>query len=147
MDPFSLISSLENIFVDINNPYFASSDGVLYTKHFEELIHYPTAKTNKVYYLPNQVKVIRNQAFLFQNNLVTLIFKSEIIEIKRDSFDAMDNLRNFVFPLGVSLSSSILDRLKNYIISYYTKEIYTCPIVYKNILFYVDIHCFLFLSI
>ncbi len=44
--------NLENIFVDENNPVYASIDGVLYDKNITKLVAYPIGKKDKEYTIP-----------------------------------------------------------------------------------------------
>lgn len=147
MDPFNALRSLENIFVDEQNPYFTSLDGVLYTKNFEEIVHYPSARTAKVFYLPKNVKIIRDQSFSYQSYINSLIFQNEITDVTQYAFTNSNNLRNFIFPLGISLPAAISDILKSYTISYYSIEIHTCPAYCYRYLFDLNILMSIFIII
>ena len=46
---FSLLQNLERFEVEKGNMYFEAIDGVLYTRHGYELVHYPAAKPDKTY--------------------------------------------------------------------------------------------------
>ena len=50
---FSLLQNLERFEVEKGNMYFEAIDGVLYTRHGYELVHYPAAKPDKTYALDN----------------------------------------------------------------------------------------------
>lgn len=54
---------LENIYVDEANPYFASNGGVLYNKNFTQLICYPNTKKDRIFTVPETVKIIKEKAF------------------------------------------------------------------------------------
>lgn len=144
-DPFSHLELLENIFVDERNRFFTSLDGVLYTKNFEEIVHYPTAKTAKVYYLPKNLKRIRNQAFLNNPSITALIFKNGITSVGHASFYLTTNIRDFIFPLGITLPSLVHNSLKDYTISYYFIEKCSCNITNFNFCAEIGLLSFIFI--
>ncbi|MDL2238477.1 leucine-rich repeat domain-containing protein [Christensenellaceae bacterium OttesenSCG-928-K19] len=61
--PFYRCSSLTEIIVDVDNPYYAAVDGVLYDKNIELLLEYPEAKKDSSYAIPDTVKEIAGDAF------------------------------------------------------------------------------------
>ena len=62
-DIFSKCMSLKNIEVDSGNPYYASYDGILYTKDMKSLILCPCGRTSKVVRIPESVVEIGSLAF------------------------------------------------------------------------------------
>lgn len=46
---FSCLYNLERFEVEAGNPEFEAKDGVLYTRHCYDLVHYPAAKPDKTY--------------------------------------------------------------------------------------------------
>ncbi len=48
---FSYLQNLEQFEVEKGNPEFEAKDGVLYTRHCYDLVHYPPAKPDKTYAL------------------------------------------------------------------------------------------------
>ena len=46
---FSYLYNLERFEVEAGNPEFETKDGVLYTRHCYDLVHYPAAKPDKTY--------------------------------------------------------------------------------------------------
>lgn len=54
---------LRHIEVANNNPYFYTSDGVLFTKTGRTLFHYPYTRTGNTYYLPILIDTIAAYAF------------------------------------------------------------------------------------
>ena len=60
---FALASSIENIYVDEENEYYTSIDGVLFSKDKKELIQYPTGRESDKYIVPNGTEVIGLEAF------------------------------------------------------------------------------------
>lgn len=57
------IHSLASITVDSDNEYYASLDGVLFTKDLKTLVKYPSAKTGASYALPDETVKIAAFAF------------------------------------------------------------------------------------
>ena len=60
---FSGCSSLERIEIDKDNAWFASCDGVVYTKNMDVLIYYPVGKQDKAFVIPETVEKICAYAF------------------------------------------------------------------------------------
>ena len=67
-DAFDCCISLQNINVDINNKYYQSVDGNLYTKDGKELIKYAIGKTDTSFTVPDSVTLICNNAFYSDSN-------------------------------------------------------------------------------
>ncbi len=88
------ISTLGVITVDENNPYFASSDGILFTKNMLTLVKYPENKTGSSYVIPDSVLYV---AFGGMDNLGQL----SLIEVG-------ENLRSFGYA---SLGYPYVDNL------------------------------------
>lgn len=98
-----LMNELENIEVNNNNSYFASKNGILYSKDFNELIYYPIAK-NYDQNCFDGVSIISNCAFLghskmFGDKEITL--PNNIIEIKDNAFSACF-LSNIIFSDNIT---------------------------------------------
>ncbi len=64
--------SLKNIYVDGDNEYFTSKDGVLFTKSLYTLISYPDANERTEYEIPNETREIAAYAFNYCSHLHTL---------------------------------------------------------------------------
>lgn len=60
---FSMCKNLMNIYVDPDNEYFTSIDGVLFDKEGTTLIAYPQNKGQKEYQIPEGTKYISSTAF------------------------------------------------------------------------------------
>lgn len=58
-----VFSKIEGIIVSDENPYYASKDGVLYSKTGKTLLLYPPAKKEKSYLLPEGIDTIGDAAF------------------------------------------------------------------------------------
>lgn len=78
-NPFDMSTSLENIDVDLNNQYFTSVDGILFSKNMDTLIQYPIGKKQSKYVIPSSVKFIGFGAFSRQINLNQIII-SDVTE-------------------------------------------------------------------
>lgn len=76
---------LDEINVDIQNPYFTSLDGVLFSKDMKTLIRFPGYKTGNCYTVPEGVEKIKEGAF--DNSFIrNLILPHSLIEIESRSF-------------------------------------------------------------
>ncbi|MCR5208389.1 MAG: leucine-rich repeat domain-containing protein, partial [Eubacterium sp.] len=63
---------LKTVSVNKDNDFYASVNGVLYSKDKTELIAYPNDKAGESFTVPSGVKIIRHHAFAFANNLKEL---------------------------------------------------------------------------
>ncbi|MBQ7379276.1 MAG: leucine-rich repeat protein [Clostridia bacterium] len=70
--------TIENIWVDVNNPYFRSIDGVLFTKSLYTLIQYPLANPRTQYTIPNETVIIGRDAFGRGDGFAKLSYLSQI---------------------------------------------------------------------
>lgn len=109
-------SYLKEITVDKNNPNFRDVNGVLFSKDLTELIRYPSAKEEKHYEMPNQVKRISSKAF-GHASLESLKFGKSVEEVK-DNILGFEDRENFtVYCLKESLAEEFAKR-KGYNIKY-----------------------------
>ena len=92
-----LCHSLTSIEVANNNEYFASIDGVLFTKNKDKLVAYPSAKSDLEYTIPESVTNMWNGAFAACNNLESVIISKNIYEISAGAFQNCTNLKKVVF--------------------------------------------------
>jgi len=60
---FGSCESLKRILVSIDNPNYTSKDGNLYTKDLTVLLQYAIGKTEKLFVLPKETKIIAFRAF------------------------------------------------------------------------------------
>ena len=89
--------SLENIFVDKDNPVFHDIDGVLF--HKNELIAFPQGRTG-TYRIPNGTRKIGNHAFK-SCHLSEIIFPNTLIEIGANAFYECKNIKEFILPMSI----------------------------------------------
>ena len=71
--------SLEAISVAEDNPYFASVDGVLFTKDGYTLISYPAAKKSTTYIIPDKTVEVAYYAFYDLQELETLVIGKNVV--------------------------------------------------------------------
>lgn len=88
---------LTAIYVDDDNPYYDSDDGVLFTEGFEILLWYPMHRTSDLYVIPDTCTAIENFAFSSESQI-------KYISIP-DSFDSLA----FISSLPVSLESFLVN--------------------------------------
>ena len=84
-NPFS------EIIVETGNPNYTSKDGILFTKNMDTLLCYPCGKQEKVYHVPEAVKVIEEESFLNVEHLENIYF-TDYVNIREHAFCACDNL-------------------------------------------------------
>ncbi len=83
---FSGCRYLENIYVDKENKYFSSYDGILYNKDMTELIYCAEGKNKgKKLIIPNGVKKICRDAFS-RTSIEELVFPNTVEVIENDDF-------------------------------------------------------------
>lgn len=88
--------NLRNIFVDHENPYYASIDGVVYTKDFKTLIAYPEGKTNDTLAIVNGCEHIGRYA-VYENPYVKVIdFPNSLKSIGVRAFAEMDGFESLI---------------------------------------------------
>lgn len=73
------IQTLKSITVDPDNAYYASLDGVLFTKDLTTLVKYPSAKEGSSYTLPDETVQIAAYAFCMYYSNVELVNLETII--------------------------------------------------------------------
>ncbi len=79
-------SSLLNVFVHEENPYYSSTGGILYNKEGTVLICYPRGRTATEYIIPEGVKKIADYAFVGSYPLKKVVFCEGLEEIGYQSF-------------------------------------------------------------
>lgn len=115
---------LKYIEVSENNPFFSSSDGVLFDKQKTKLIVYPSYKNSESYTVPESVKEIDDSAFAgcatvqkinlpeglekigesaFANSGITSVVIPKSVEsIPKDAFNCCEKLTSVKLPQGIS---------------------------------------------
>lgn len=110
---FAGCDSLEEITVDKDNTYFTSENGVLYNKDKTKLFHYPSAKTDEVFSIPEGVITISTLAFSNALNLVEVKIPSTLTEIGSSYTNAEYCLNQFLGCLNLE-KFSVNDKSESY---------------------------------
>jgi len=93
MCAFAHCAALTSIEVEANNPYYGSTDGVLYSKDSEYLCAYPAGKKGP-YLIPNSVEYIESGAFRGCEGLTSVTIPGSVKSIDGYSFYACINLKS-----------------------------------------------------
>ncbi len=101
-NPFYNCVYMKNIYVDKENKYFTSIDGVLYNKDVTKLLFYPSHKSDKTYTVPESVTEISFCAFQ-RNGIVTEITLPKGLKtMKAKAFLDCASLKKINIPSGVT---------------------------------------------
>jgi len=95
-------TSLESIIVDGSNPFYASTDGVLFSKNGQTIITYPAGKIATTYTIPNSVTSIAPDAFIHCANLTGVTIPSSVTSVGDYAFYRCDNLASVDMPTSVT---------------------------------------------
>ena len=90
-------ASLTGVYVDEDNPYFTSVDGVLYSKDMTRLIFYPLSKTDEEYVVPEGVSYVTAGAVSGNTHLKSLTLPGNAITIEAGGFSNLENLETLTF--------------------------------------------------
>ena len=96
---FTSCSKLEYIFVDPGNEKYSSDGGVLFNKDGTELIYYPMAIEESIYYIPYGVEKIRANAFYNCKNLTDVVIS--------DSVKTVNGFTNCTYLKNITISESV----------------------------------------
>lgn len=89
---FGLSTNLAKITLSSDNPYFATSSNILYTKDMTELVYYPEAIKSTTYDMPNTVTKVRANALYGNQNLTSISLSSSLKEVERRGMAALFNV-------------------------------------------------------
>lgn len=104
---FNFMPYLERIDVDPNNPCYTSKDGILFSKGFDQIIHYPMHITSPLYIVPRAVRFINPYCFLQHEYITTLIFHDKILELRQNCFRYCQSLKIIMIPNKFSLPKNL----------------------------------------
>ena len=76
-------TSLAYIDVDINNKYFTSLSGVLFTKNRAQLIYYPPSRAENKYYINANVNTISDYAFEDAKSITAIFYPKSTAEFEK----------------------------------------------------------------
>lgn len=96
------LTHLEAFYVDSNNPYFQSIDGVLYNKPATVLLWYPAEKKGESFTIPDGIRVIADSAFSHNTYLKEIIIPDTVTEIGSYAFSDLDSLKEITIPDSVT---------------------------------------------
>ncbi len=99
---FECCNSLTQINVNQNNQYYSSIDGNLYSKDGTTLIKYASGKSETAFLIPNTVQEIDYVAFMYCNNLRSIILQNSVTTIDYYAFVFCENLAAVWIPNSVT---------------------------------------------
>lgn len=97
---FTGCDRVKGYYVDPDNPYFYSVDGVLY--YDDILIRYPCGNERATFTVPNGIVEIDDGAFNNCEYLEEVILPSSLADIGNRVFYSCDNLKSVYIPIGVT---------------------------------------------
>ena len=83
------LPNLEYINISVNNPYYISIEGVVFTKDMKTLVQYPAKKRNTSYTIPEGVITIKDRAFQRASYLEVLTLPKSLEEIGRNALQIL----------------------------------------------------------
>lgn len=97
---FSGCTSLTQVVVDEDNPYFTSEDGVLFDKNKTTILFYPARKSGSSYVLPESLTTIPDGIFKDNRNLETITIGKNVSYIGVGAFQDAEELEEIIFTEG-----------------------------------------------
>jgi hypothetical protein len=91
-------SALTSIDVDSANSNYSSAGGVLFNKSRNALLQYPAGNTARYYTIPNSVTAIKDQAFAYCRNLISVNIGSSVTSIGHNAFFNCSGLASITIP-------------------------------------------------
>ena len=95
-------SNLKNIYVDKNNQYYSSENGILFNKDKSKLIKYPDGKINKQCIIPDNVTDIGEYAFAACSSLTSITIPNSVTSISDSAFYYCSSLTSITIPNSVT---------------------------------------------
>ena len=100
---FCRCTSLTEITVDKNNPYYCSdSDGVLYNKDKTALVRYPAGNKKTNFIIPTSVTTIEDDAFCENTSLTSIVVPDSVTSIGSSAFQSCSGLTSITIPDSVT---------------------------------------------
>ncbi|OPZ19655.1 MAG: hypothetical protein BWZ04_02359 [Firmicutes bacterium ADurb.BinA205] len=100
-----ILPTLEKVTVSENNPYFASENGIIYSKDMKELIGCPPAMEMKELKISEKAEAIKDFAFAACYKMEKAVIPENIKHIHNSAFVACKNLKSVEIPSGVTVLS------------------------------------------
>ena len=97
----SSCSSLCQIFVDSENPYYSAENGVLYDKNKTSLIYYPAKRGLTEFTVPDGVQEISSYAFRYASGLRKVLLPESVETIGTGAFYGCWGLSSVTIPAAV----------------------------------------------
>ncbi len=88
ISPLSFLPDLERIEVSKKNPYFASKNGVLYSRDKKRLICFPAGRREKRCVMDPETEAVEKEAFARCRHLETVVFSPKVSRIGKEAFAA-----------------------------------------------------------
>lgn len=104
---FSGCTSLKEVIVDPENPYFTSIDGVLYDKAQTIILFYPQNKSNSSFVIPESVTTISDGVFRGNKNLKSVTIGKNVSKIGDGAFMECRYLSEIIFAAGDNGAASL----------------------------------------
>lgn len=101
-NPFSSCNALESISVSVDQPYFATIDGVLFRKADKTLISYPEGKKSSTYSIPQGITNIGDMAFFRCDSLTNVNIPDSVTSIGNSAFSHCESLISVTIPDSVT---------------------------------------------
>ncbi len=95
-------TNIKNFNVSVDNEYYTSVDGVLFSKDMTELVQYPNGKNVASYAVPEGVTAVSDYAFAECVALEEVVLPSSLRSIGEDSFKKCTSLKKIVLPEGLT---------------------------------------------
>ena len=95
-------SNLKNIYVQKNNQYYSSENGILFNKDKSKLIKYPDGKINKQCIIPDNVTDIGEYAFAACSSLTSITIPNSVTSISDRAFYYCSSLTSITIPNSVT---------------------------------------------
>lgn len=105
--------SLERIEVDIDNPYYESLAGVLFTKGLDTLLNYPSGKKNIDYNIPLSTKALNEFALSYTNFLEAINLHENLTSIGIHCFSGSKKLKRVKLPSLIEVVDGVFSQCPN----------------------------------
>ena len=99
---FSGCTSLTSIDVGLDNAYYKSIDGNLYTKNGKTIVKYATGKTDTTFSIPDGVTYMGVSAFEDCTNLTSITIPDSVASISNSAFYDCTSLASVTIPNSVT---------------------------------------------
>jgi len=109
-DAFINCSSLTQINVHEDNPYFSSEDGVLFNKTKTTIIKYPQGNLRTSYTMPESVTILSENVFLNSKNLTNITISNGVSRLVPGSFSGT-SIYSIIVPQRVSSISGAFENI------------------------------------